>query len=135
MLINEGLPVKMVDEIGPVEVHSARVLSHLFTYLGKNESLILTGRKNKDVGILMTSKLYRIQGRLFAFTPQRFDFSRNYMDCDTSLMVSTLEYGVNYLATCWSASGRPTLTLLIGENMLDGGKIPPSMLSAIRKVS
>ena len=134
MLMNEGLPVKMVDEIGPVEVHSARVLSHLFTYLGKNESLKLTGRKNKDVGILMTSKLYRIQGRLFAFTPQRFDFSRNYMDCDTSLMVSTLEYGVNYLATCWSASGRPTLTLLIGENMLDGGKIPPSMLSAIRKV-
>ena len=134
MLLNEGLPVKLVNEIGPVEVHSARVLSHLFTYLGRNENLKLTGRKNKDIGILMTSKLYRIQGRLFAFTPQRFDFSRNYMDCDTSLMVSTLEYGVNYLSTCWSASGRPTLTLIIGENMLDGGKIPPSMLSAIRKM-
>ena len=61
MLMNEGLPVKMVDEIGPVEVHSARVLSHLFTYLGKNESLKLTGRKNKDVGILMTSKLWKWQ--------------------------------------------------------------------------
>ena len=49
-------------------------------------------------------------------------------------MVSTLEYGVNYLSTCWSASGRPTLTLIIGENMLDGGKVPPSMLSSIKKM-
>ena len=134
LLLHEGLSVKMVTEIGPVEVHPARVLSHLYTYLGKNETLKMSGRKNKDTGILMTSKLYKIQGRLFAFTPQRFDFSRNYMDCDTSLMVSTLEYGVNYLSTCWSASGRPTLTLIIGDNMLDAGKIPQSMLSAIRKV-
>ena len=134
MLLQEGISVKRVTEVGPVEVHSAKVLSHLFNYLGKNESLKMTGRKSKEIGILMTSKLYKIQGRLFAFTPQRFDFSRNYMDCDTSLMVSTLEYGVNYLSTCWSASGRPTLTLIMGENMLDGGKIPLAMLSALRKV-
>jgi hypothetical protein len=49
---------------------------------------------------------------------QRFDFSRNYMDCDTSLMMTTLEYGLNYLSTCWSAMGRPIITLIMGDNML-----------------
>ena len=51
---------------------------------------------------------------------QRFDFSRNYMDCDTSLMMTTLEYGLNYLSTCWSAMGRPIITLIMGDNMLGG---------------
>ena len=134
LLRQEGILVKTVSETTPVAVHSARVLSHLFTYLGKNDQLNMSGRKSKDIGILMTSKLYKIQGKLFAFTPQRFDFSRNYMDCDTSLMVSTLEFGLNYLSTCWSASGRPTLTLIMGENMLDAGRVPSSMLSTLKKV-
>ena len=144
VLKSSSLDVKTVAEVAPVEVHpgltkltkervnvekpkcslnhvfsyAARVLSKLFSYLGKNEKLGLSGRRNKDIGILMTSKLYKIQGKLFAFAPQRFDFLRNYMDCDTSLMVSTLEYGLNSLATCWSATGRPTITLILGENML-----------------
>ena len=30
----------------------------------------MSGRKNRDVGILTTSKLYKIQDKIFAFTPQ-----------------------------------------------------------------
>ena len=128
------MSVKTVSEITRVEVRSARILSHLFTYLGKNDGLKLMGRKRKEVGILMTSRLYKIEGRLFAFTPQHH-FSRNYMDCDTSFFVYGLQYGLNYLSTCWLGSGRPTVTLIMGENMLDGGKISSSMLSALMKVS
>merc|ERR1719376_1612696 len=134
ILRSVNLEVKTVAEVAPVEVHPARVLSKLFSYLCKNEKLGLTGRRNREIGILMTSKLYRIQGKLFAFTPQRFDFLRNYMDCDPSLMVSTLEYGLNSLATCWSALGRPIITLILGENMLDNGKLPKPMQTALHKM-
>lgn len=48
----------------------ARVLSHLYTYLGRNKKLNLSGRKSRDVGILSTSKLYSLKDRVFAFTPQ-----------------------------------------------------------------
>ena len=41
-----------------------------FHLSGKNEKLGLGGRKNRDVGILTTSKLYKIQDKIFAFTPQ-----------------------------------------------------------------
>lgn len=134
LLAQQGFNVQSLKEVTNIEVHPARVLSHLYSYLGRNEKLGLTGRKNRDVGILTTSKLYKIQDKIFAFTPQRFDFSRNYMDCDTALMVTTLEYGLNYLSTSWSASGRPTISLVMGENMLDQGKIPVSMLSALKKL-
>ena len=38
--------------------------------LGRNRKLRLSGRKSRDVGILCTSKLYSLQDRIFAFTPQ-----------------------------------------------------------------
>ena len=41
---------------------------------GKNDKLGLSGRKNRDIGILTTSKLYKIQDKIFAFTPQVFSF-------------------------------------------------------------
>ena len=141
-----------MDEVSPIEVHPAKILSVLYSFLGKNEKLGLTGRANKDIGILATSRLYKIQDKTFAFTPQRFDVSRNYMDCDTSLMMTTLEYGLNYLSTCWGTSGRPILTLILGDNMLgkivkfqstnvsiliilDNGKIHPAMMSTLRKLN
>jgi phosphorylase kinase alpha/beta subunit len=139
LLQQHGYVVRTLKEVGlieslSIEVHPARVLSHLYTYLGRNEKLGLTGRRNRDVGILTTSKLYKIQGKIFAFTPQRFDFSRNYMDCDTSLMMTTLEYGLNYLSKCWTTSGRPTISLVMGPNMLDNGELSLAMQSALKKL-
>lgn len=125
---------KSLKEVSNIEVHPARVLSHLYTFLGRSEKLGLTGRRNRDVGILTTSKLYKIQDKIFAFTPQRFDFSRNYMDCDPSLLVTTLEYGLNYLSRCWATSGRPTISLVMGQNMLENGKLPSAMAAMFKKL-
>lgn len=46
------------------------IFSILKLIIGRNEKLGLTGRKSRDVGILSTSKLYTLQDRIFAFTPQ-----------------------------------------------------------------
>lgn len=58
-----------------LKVQPARVLSHLYTYLGRNKKLGLSGRKSRDVGILSTSKLYSLKDRIFAFTPQVYIFN------------------------------------------------------------
>lgn len=60
------------------QVQPARVLSHLYTYLGRNKKLGLSGRKSRDVGILSTSKLYSLKDRVFAFTPQVIHHVQNY---------------------------------------------------------
>lgn len=69
-LAEHDLHVQTIAEVAPIEVQSARVLSHLYTYLGRNKKLQLSGRKSRDVGILSTSKLYSLKDRIFAFTPQ-----------------------------------------------------------------
>ena len=53
-------------------------------------------------------------------------------DFDTTL--HTFRYGLNYLSRCWTTSGRPTISLVMGQNMLENGKIPPPMLSILKKL-
>lgn len=62
--------IQTISEVSPIEVQPARVLSHLYSYLGRNKKLNLSGRQSRDVGLLSTSKLYTLQDRIFAFTPQ-----------------------------------------------------------------
>lgn len=69
-LAEHGIQVQTIADVAPIEVQPARVLSHLYTYLGRNKKLGLSGRKSRDVGILSTSKLYSLKDRIFAFTPQ-----------------------------------------------------------------
>jgi hypothetical protein len=69
-LAEHGLYIQTIEQVAPIEVQPARVLSHLYTYLGRNKKLGLSGRKSRDVGILSTSKLYSLKDRIFAFTPQ-----------------------------------------------------------------
>lgn len=45
---------------------------------GRNKKLGLSGRKSRDVGILSTSKLYSLNDRIFAFTPQVSTFFIRY---------------------------------------------------------
>lgn len=67
---NRNLKCVVLESVILFQVQPARVLSHLYTYLGRNKKLGLSGRKSRDVGILSTSKLYSLKDRVFAFTPQ-----------------------------------------------------------------
>lgn len=87
-LAEHDIIVQTIADVAPIEVQPARVLSHLYTYLGiawkgvpricinnkkslgRNRKLGLSGRKSRDVGILSTSKLYAMGDKIFAFTPQ-----------------------------------------------------------------
>lgn len=82
-LAEHDLHVQTIAEVAPIEVQPARVLSHLYTYLGRNKKLGLSGRKSRDVGILSTSKLYSLKDRIFAFTPQVtcHEIDQNYILC------------------------------------------------------
>ena len=41
---------------------------------------------------------------------------------------------MNNLSRCWTASGRPTVSLVMGQNMLENGKISAPMLSILKKL-
>ncbi|XP_042227073.1 probable phosphorylase b kinase regulatory subunit alpha isoform X4 [Homarus americanus] len=127
--------VQTISEVAPIEVQPARVLSKLYAHLGRNQKLGLSGRQSRDVGILSTSKLYALQDRIFAFTPQYFDDEESYLSIDADLSVYIFSVGLDYLASTWKDLGRPTVCFRMRKNYLDeDGKIPPAMISTLKKL-
>jgi len=136
LLAKEGIIVQTTAQISPIQVQPARMLSHLYTFLGRSTKLGLSGRRSLDVGILATSRVYKIQKKTFIFTPQSFDRNTNYTDTDPCLGMSTLAYGLNYLSTTWSELGRPTVTIILSSDMLDDGvALPQSVVRTLKKLS
>ncbi|CAG5009665.1 unnamed protein product [Parnassius apollo] len=134
-LLEYDLHVQTISEVAPIEVQPARVLSHLYTYLGRNKKLGLSGRKSRDVGILSTSKLYSLNDRIFAFTPQFSDMKRFYIASDFELMVDTLKAEINFLKSSWqNLLGRPLVVLTLNQMHLDQGKIPMAMITTMKKL-
>lgn len=122
-LAEHDLHVQTIADVAPIEVQPARVLSHLYTYLGRNKKLGLSGRKSRDVGILSTSKLYSLKDRIFAFTPQvsqRILFFRCQFSFKTIVLlvfiylISSIPYHTNNLLiqTFYSSSICRDSTLL-----------------------
>uniref|UniRef100_A0A023F525 Phosphorylase b kinase regulatory subunit n=1 Tax=Triatoma infestans TaxID=30076 RepID=A0A023F525_TRIIF len=134
-LREHGVDVQTVEEVEPIEVQPARVLSHLYTYLGRNEKLELTGRISRDVGILSTSKLYSLNDKIFAFTPQLTDQTRYYIASDNELVIDIFKSEINFLKSSWkNILGRPTVILTMKKIYLDQGKIPLAMITTMKKL-
>ncbi|XP_008550075.1 probable phosphorylase b kinase regulatory subunit alpha isoform X2 [Microplitis demolitor] len=127
--------VQTIAEVAPIEVQPAKVLSHLYTYLGRNKKLGLSGRKSRDVGILSTSKLYSLQDKIFAFTPQLTDMTRFYIASDYELMIDIFKGEINFLKSSWqNMLGRPLVVMPLKNIHLDQGKIPLAMITTMKKL-
>ncbi|XP_037921799.1 probable phosphorylase b kinase regulatory subunit alpha isoform X4 [Hermetia illucens] len=134
-LAEHDLHVQTVADVAPIEVQPARVLSHLYTYLGRNRKLGLTGRKSRDVGILSTSKLYSLKDRIFVFTPQFVDLTRFYIASDNELLIDILKGEINFLKSAWqNLLGRPLVTLVLKKIHLDQNRVPLAMVQTMRKL-
>uniref|UniRef100_T1JA87 Phosphorylase b kinase regulatory subunit n=1 Tax=Strigamia maritima TaxID=126957 RepID=T1JA87_STRMM len=113
------LAVQTLNDAAPIEVQPARVLSHIYTFLGRNKKLHLSGRKLKDVGILSTSKLYALQDRIFAFTPQFADLHRFYIASDIELLLDIFKNEIGFLKN----DGRLSSSLISTLKKLKSGYI------------
>ncbi|XP_058445149.1 probable phosphorylase b kinase regulatory subunit alpha isoform X3 [Malaya genurostris] len=134
-LAEHGIHVQTIGDVAPIEVQPARVLSHLYTYLGRNKKLGLSGRKSRDVGILSTSKLYSLKDRIFAFTPQIFDYDEYYTSRDPALLVSNFMDVLAFLSISWHhLLGRPTITLTATHWLIDNNKVPLAMMQTMKKL-
>ncbi|XP_022235868.1 probable phosphorylase b kinase regulatory subunit alpha, partial [Limulus polyphemus] len=126
--------VQTAFEVSPIEVQPARVLSHIYAYLGKNRKMNLSGRQSRDVGLLSTSKLYTLQDKIFAFTPQNLDREDSYLVNDVELMANTLRSDIGFLSSNWRMLGRPTVSIILHHHHLENDKIPLAMVSTIKKL-
>ncbi|XP_030636698.1 phosphorylase b kinase regulatory subunit alpha, skeletal muscle isoform isoform X4 [Chanos chanos] len=136
LLLKNGIEVETVADIHPIRMQPARVLSHIYARLGRNQRLGLTGRPYRRIGVLGTSKLYIVRNTIFAFTPQFIDHQQFYLALDNRMIVEMLRNDLAYLSSRWRMTGRPTVTFPISQTMLteDRTDLDPAVLATLKKL-
>ncbi|KAJ3104027.1 hypothetical protein HDU97_009574 [Phlyctochytrium planicorne] len=117
-LANLGLETQTIETCSPVTISPPSALRDAYTSLGQNQKLKLSGRPKRPIGTLSTCKLYRCQGRLYAFTPHFMDKEEFYLISDNNYFVSVFEQELAFVKNHWWSSGRPTMVVMITSEML-----------------
>ncbi|KAI8997843.1 glycosyl hydrolases family 15-domain-containing protein [Pilobolus umbonatus] len=119
ILSTYGLETQTIDQISSsFTVLPPQALVDVYSALGRNSKLNLSGRPKRPIGTLATSRLYRIQGHIYAFTPQFMDVDSFYLNSDPDYLVSTFENELSFTNENWSFAGRPTITAILTSAML-----------------
>ncbi|XP_072602426.1 phosphorylase b kinase regulatory subunit alpha, skeletal muscle isoform isoform X9 [Vulpes vulpes] len=136
ILKDKGIDVETIAEVYPIRVQPACILSHIYSSLGCNSRMKLSGRPYRHMGVLGTSKLYDIRKTIFTFTPQFIDQQQFYLALDNKMIVEMLRTDLSYLCSRWRMTGQPTITFPISHTMLDddGTSLNSSILAALRKM-
>ncbi|KAF9358964.1 hypothetical protein BGX26_000506 [Mortierella sp. AD094] len=120
MLNMYGLETQTMDQVHPITVSHPQGLKEVYAALGRNAKLGLSGRPKRPVGSLGTSRLYRVQGHLYAFTPHFMDNEEFYLTSDNDYLISIFEQELLFVRQYWEYPGRPTMVVLLTHAMLGG---------------
>lgn len=129
----QDIYVQTVAEAAPVFIYPARVLIHIFKHLGENKKLKLSGNVCREIGVLSTSMLYTLHGKILAFVPQFLDHHQFYLALDNDLLADLTKNDISFLRYNWRELGRPTVTITVTHGMIEDENIQASILSNIRK--
>eukprot|EP00731_Ephydatia_muelleri_P025985 Em0018g85a len=102
VLATHGIPTQTQKQVEPIKIRSpADILMKVFSHIGENRKLGLSGRPNRPIGALATSKVYRVFGHTMIFYPtdSMVDF---YLSFDGTFLIDVLK------ATCVSKQKSPT---------------------------
>ncbi|RKO84684.1 family 15 glycoside hydrolase, partial [Blyttiomyces helicus] len=117
-LLMFGLDTQTTQSCEPITISQPVVLRDAFAALGESQKLGLTGRPKRPIGTLSTCKLYRCQGRLYAFLPHFMDREEFYLVSDNDYLVSSFEQQLLFVRNHWTGSGRPTFTVMLTKAMM-----------------
>ena len=116
-----GIETQTAKEIEPIQVRQASELSSIFTQIGRNDKLGLTGRPVRRLRSLTTSRIFRIRGETVVFLPSFLDSQQFYLTLDDRFLVDQLRSELAYMQKSWSDLGRPTLIFMLTHTMLETG--------------
>ncbi|XP_023582735.1 phosphorylase b kinase regulatory subunit beta isoform X4 [Trichechus manatus latirostris] len=141
LLVDELISPKDIDPVQryvPLQNQrnvSMRFSNQAYFHLGVNEKLGLSGRPDRPIGCLGTSKIYRILGKTVVCYPIIFDLSDFYMSQDVLLLIDDIKNALQFIKQYWKMHGRPLFLVLIREDNIRGSRFNPilDMLAAFKK--
>ncbi|MBW4645935.1 MAG: glycoside hydrolase family 15 protein [Goleter apudmare HA4340-LM2] len=116
-----GIETQTPKQVEPIQVRKAGELSAIFTQIGRNDKLGLTGRPARRLRSLTTSRIFRISGETIVFLPSFLDSQQFYLTLDYHFLLDQIRSELAYIQKYWSDLGRPILTLMLTHTMLETG--------------
>jgi phosphorylase kinase alpha/beta subunit len=117
-LATYGIDTQTPQQIEPVQMRQAKDLALVYTQVGRNDKLGLTGRPLRRLRSLTTSRIFRVQGELIVFLPAFLDQQQFYLTVDPRFLVSQIRSELAHIQRHWNQLGRPTMTLLLTHALL-----------------
>ncbi|WP_345989688.1 glycoside hydrolase family 15 protein [Sulfurimonas sp. HSL1-2] len=128
-----GIRTETLEEATPAKVLHASELTRLFSSVGANRKLHLSGRPQQVSRTIATSRLYQIGDETYVFLPYHFDPRAFYLHYDNRLLVEHVRSSLKFLAENWDQPGRPLMLLLVRDDMLES-TTQESVLELLRAV-
>lgn len=131
-----GIVTQTPEEIEPVQIWSQMSMVKVFERLGQSKKLALTGRPDRPIGALGTSKLYRVCGQTVMCYPLIFSATEFYISHDLALLTDNIRTDINFVSKRWRLRGRPTVCIIITEDNMKDPQFPDllSLLTEIRSL-
>lgn len=117
-----GVPTQVPTQVEPVQIRHAAELAVIYSQIGRNDVLGLSGRPLRRLRSLTTSRLFYVHGDAIAFLPSFLDQQQFYLTIDYHFLVAQIKGELAYIQRHWSQLGRPTLTLLLTHSMFEVGQ-------------
>ena len=137
MLNDHGISLQTIADVAPVQIYPAKGLAYIYSFLGKNERLSLSGRPVTDIGYLATSKIYTMKGQIMAFTPNFLDHRSFYLANDLDYSLDLFRTYVAFVERNWNnIPGRPTVVFVITNEIYEAHeKLNSALIQTIRKLN
>lgn len=121
MLNTFGIQTQTPEEVEPVQIWPQSDMVKVFHKLGQNSKLGITGRPTRPIGVLGTSKFYRVMSQMVLCYPLTLSASDFYLSRDLGLLMSDIRTDLKFLSQRWRIGNcRPTYCILVTEtNMKD----------------
>jgi len=116
-----GIATQTPQQVEPIQVRHAGELSIAYTQIGRNDKLGLSGRPERRLRSLTTSRIFRLCGETIVFLPSFLDPQQFYLTLDYPFLVAQIKSELAYIQKYWSHLGRPTVTLMLTHTMLETG--------------
>ncbi len=128
-----GIATQTPKQVEPVQVRQAIELSTVYAQMGHCDRLGLTGRPVRRLRTLTTSRIFRIGRETIVFLPAFLDEQQFYLTIDYHFLVDRIKTELAYIQRHWGELGRPTMTLLLRQTMLETGNEAEEGLNVERR--
>jgi phosphorylase kinase alpha/beta subunit len=126
-----GIETQTPKQVEPIQIRQAvdalwaasrrDDLIAIYSQIGRNDKLGLTGRPPRRPRSLTTSRIFRIGSETVVFLPSLLDSQQFYLTLDYHFLVAQFKSELAYIQKYWSDLGRPVLTLMLTHTMLETG--------------